>query len=705
MAEAIIKLKVQVQDIDKVKTALKGLGTEIVKTGETAKKSSNGIAAGFLKAELAMKAMRAAFKLAGDSMKEFSTRTGDKTLEKFNQNLKNVQLQIGSGLTKELSGFTKFFEQNSEQILKIAGNIVEGFLGLKDIIVGVFLILPNAVLGFGEIVVLGFSRIFEFIVGGFSKLVNLLPPQIVPTAWKVGIAEFADSMSESSKIIEDEANATAQTVIDGQNMIVNGSKRIGDAFKGNVAVVHALTVKELEKQQKEEEDRKARAKKQAEDEANLLKRIQLEISKNKLDIISKQIEDEKNLYGKRVTKNMAPLIGGPGQGSQTAANILAQEDANIRIKKLLDERYAMAKKEIQDEYAFTMLHNNLPEIIEDAYILRNQKLNMLNAQRIEDDKKTEEDLTTIFKDAMQQRKLALDKMSSVGNEDKIKRVKTEADEEINIFKELLDKKIISIDEFNSFVIAKQEETNQIISDLHDEQYSSVVEKVSKVFNEVLMIQSAAFSSITAYNDLQNMLIDKEVDKRKSAAKSNIRNKKELEKELAKIDEDADKKRRKLQKSAYAMQIAMAIGTGAQATINAFATQPVWLGIAMGIIVAALSTVQVGIMLAQYAKMAVGGIVPGDPSAGDSVPTMLQPGEMVSNRKQQQNLLMAIANGQRQTQAIPTVSIGDTSITINGDADKAMVERALRENRQRQMSDMKSLLRDMQYAGQLKLQVA
>jgi sarcosine oxidase gamma subunit len=154
-----------------------------------------------------------------------------------------------------------------------------------------------------------------------------------------------------------------------------------------------------------------------------------------------------------------------------------------------------------------------------------------------------------------------------------------------------------------------------------------------------------------------------------------------------------------------VNIAMAIADTAQAFIKSMAQWGSPLGLVFGGIAAAAGAVNIGIMAAQMAKMATGGVVGGDPSTGDSQHVMLTPGELVMNQKQQANTLMAVANGRNAQKPPINVTGGATTVVIQGNADRVVVEGALRANRQQQMKDMKALLKDMQYAGLVRLQVA
>jgi hypothetical protein len=111
------------------------------------------------------------------------------------------------------------------------------------------------------------------------------------------------------------------------------------------------------------------------------------------------------------------------------------------------------------------------------------------------------------------------------------------------------------------------------------------------------------------------------------AEGNRAKQEEIEKKYA-------KKRKKL-------MLAQAIATGAVAVISALTTQPIWVGIVM----AALTAAMVGFQIAKInaTQFATGGIVPGTSYSGDKVTARVNSGEMILNGSQQARLF-AMANG-------------------------------------------------------------
>ena len=112
------------------------------------------------------------------------------------------------------------------------------------------------------------------------------------------------------------------------------------------------------------------------------------------------------------------------------------------------------------------------------------------------------------------------------------------------------------------------------------------------------------------------------------AGNNAARKDEIEKKYA-------QKRKKL-------LIAQAIATGAVAVIGALTTQPIW----VGLIMAALTAAMVGVQIAKInsAGFAQGGIVAGTSFVGDKVTANVNSGEMILNGRQQAQLFKLANKG-------------------------------------------------------------
>ena len=90
-----------------------------------------------------------------------------------------------------------------------------------------------------------------------------------------------------------------------------------------------------------------------------------------------------------------------------------------------------------------------------------------------------------------------------------------------------------------------------------------------------------------------------------------------------------------------MMLVQAVASGALAVIGALTTQPIWVGIIMAAITAAMVGVQIAKINA--ASFATGGVVGGTSFSGDKVQARVNSGEMILNSSQQARLF-EMANG-------------------------------------------------------------
>jgi len=174
-----------------------------------------------------------------------------------------------------------------------------------------------------------------------------------------------------------------------------------------------------------------------------------------------------------------------------------------------------------------------------------------------------------------------------------------------------------------------------------------------------------------------------------------------------INAEYDQKVREEKKKQQKWAIASAIISGGVAVMGAWENAMklgypanIIAGIISSGLITGLTIAEVGTISSQ--NFAKGGVVQGNKALGDAQRSMLTAGEVVLNDRQQGNLLMRLANNPAQSASIRG---GDTYVTIQGNADEAILNTALRRSRQSQMQDMKMLLREMQYTGVARIQVA
>jgi len=170
-----------------------------------------------------------------------------------------------------------------------------------------------------------------------------------------------------------------------------------------------------------------------------------------------------------------------------------------------------------------------------------------------------------------------------------------------------------------------------------------------------------FNSLKSQNDQQALDAWKqgELDRINSTAMTT----RMREREMKKIDKEEKKRQLESKEDMKAQQIAAISMSTATALGSMWASifsvpKPMSAQLILGGITSAMITAGAGAQIAQIAKYADGGIVPGKSYTGDRVPANVNSGEMILNQNQQKQLF-AIANGQA------TGSSGGINITIQG----------------------------------------
>jgi len=220
------------------------------------------------------------------------------------------------------------------------------------------------------------------------------------------------------------------------------------------------------------------------------------------------------------------------------------------------------------------------------------------------------------------------------------------------------------------------------------------------FGEDALTSATGFAS--AVSDIGAQLVAQaknQVEAQRKADIDKVKNSTKSEEEKAKAIEEINKKaeaeKKKIAIAEKAMAITKAVVSSALAVVNALATPPFPVGLAMAAAAGIAGAAQVAAISAQ--SFAGGGIVAGTSFSGDNVAARVNSGEMVLNRAQQSQLF-AMANGQGGGN---TFSVGGDTIVINGNADQNTVNQ-IRQTKQEQMEEMKDLIREMKYHGQLEI---
>jgi hypothetical protein len=207
-----------------------------------------------------------------------------------------------------------------------------------------------------------------------------------------------------------------------------------------------------------------------------------------------------------------------------------------------------------------------------------------------------------------------------------------------------------------------------------------------------MIQQIADSAMQKQQDA----LTKELEARKKNVQDSKMSAKQKEKELLKIDEEGRKAQYELALKTWKLDLLTATAkTGLSIAASAAIGYPQ--AIPAVIASAANGTVATGIMLANKPKFADGGFVPGVSYTGDKVDARVNSGEAVLN-VQQQREFMALANG-RSGASRGNITVGETTVIINGNATDETVQ-ALRNENMNQQERILEMLYDAKDRGMI-----
>jgi len=140
-------------------------------------------------------------------------------------------------------------------------------------------------------------------------------------------------------------------------------------------------------------------------------------------------------------------------------------------------------------------------------------------------------------------------------------------------------------------------------------------------------------------------------------------------EVERIEKEAAKARHSIAMSQWKQDLAMGAVNTAVAVTKTMTTVPWPVNIPLAIGQGVAGAAQIAVINANKPKMQFGGFVPGQSFSGDQVDVRLNSGEAVLNPAQQRQFML-LANGGGS--GARSVSIGDTAIIINGNADASTV---------------------------------
>ncbi len=238
-------------------------------------------------------------------------------------------------------------------------------------------------------------------------------------------------------------------------------------------------------------------------------------------------------------------------------------------------------------------------------------------------------------------------------------------DEMTLKKHLLDQNIITKQEYDQYEIELEAQKLDQITQLHYEQANTITGIAAEVGGLLQQTSNAIFQ-------YQNEKLDEETDKKRKAAKDTIKNKKVLDKELERIDNDAEKKRKEIAKREKQIALIMSIINTAQGVTKALSSSAPPLNFVMAALTGVAGAIQIGLIASQ--AFAQGGFVQqaqGASKTGDNTLIRANPGEMVLNQTQKDNMLWNLAT-KRQAVAQQPVLGGDTYI-VQGNLDSTAVK--------------------------------
>ena len=206
-------------------------------------------------------------------------------------------------------------------------------------------------------------------------------------------------------------------------------------------------------------------------------------------------------------------------------------------------------------------------------------------------------------------------------------------------------------EFQELLNIKAEQDTEFLANLYKDMYEKIVTSAETAANDDFDLSQAVI-------EVKNDGVRKELEIRRQVDNANIKSA-EITKKVV-TAEEASRKRLQAQKLANATEDmkgailqgqtaeqammsvvraeAMEAISGLMSSILRFYPFPVNLAIAAGAGKLAMMTMEKGLAEVKSLSFAEGGIVPGvNSGAGDTVPAMLTPGELILNQAQQENL--------------------------------------------------------------------
>lgn len=683
VTSSVTKMRSQVSAFSKTMSGLRG-GMEGVQ------KSVTGLFTKFL----AFEAIKKVFKGLFDSWKAFDEATGGENVKKLQTIFSDLQMQIGSVLAPTMESLITWFEKNRDVIMQVAGVItnvlVEAFKLLYNTVMLIAAAIDTAIAG----LVTGISWYVKQILGNINLLIKYIPG--IPQSWK-------DAMQGAEDAVENFTNISAEATKGLALETAKYAKDIGGNFKKAFSIPKVTSVKASSAK-----ERIANEKISEKELAAFKKAIQAS------DILYLQVIEEmaqdnfKNEMKRAVTingyheKTLSEMQKSAREGVGPVATVVAQRELERRILKdindLSAENNVLTEKHLEQLIAQNIEAISIKrykEVMQESIDIRMKDFEDYKDKLIEKQNFEEERVDAEIKIQTELRDIAI---SSV--KDKLEQIKlivrASYNEQEQALFESLDNGLITTEEYTMAVMSLEDQRLLKIKSVEDEIKAARRQSIQEQIEGYAQAGDMIMGIVSNVRSAQIEAIDSEASKKKEYVEANIKGEKTKAREMAKIDKQAEKEKKKIQKAQMADDLIMAIANTALGITRALTLTPP-LSYVMAALTLAAGAIQIGIISSQMGKLASGGIVPGQ-GQKDSKGYMLSPGEAVLNTDQQRRF-MAIANGQVAAGGTATISSNDT-IIVQGNLDMAAADK-IRADRETQLTMLADNMRELTYRSRLR----
>lgn len=218
-----------------------------------------------------------------------------------------------------------------------------------------------------------------------------------------------------------------------------------------------------------------------------------------------------------------------------------------------------------------------------------------------------------------------------------------------------------------------------------EKKEKALEGVSFAVDTAMQVNSLIERAFSSRFAKERSEINDNLSVKRKAIKDSTKSEKQKNKELEKLDKEAAKKRHEIAMGEWRMNLIMAIANTALGITKSLASMSPPANFVMAALTGAAGAISIATIASNKPKanFALGGFVPGNNNTGDNVPVNVNSGEFIATSSQQRRLL-DLAEGRNSSKnniVSPQVSIGETTIVIQGNADAETIDNALRENRE------------------------